>query len=141
MIRHSLAAVAAALLFAGCAAKTETARIHEPSEGPITGITWKLTGFGNHEMKVPQKAWMRLENGRYVGFAGCNGLSGSYTIEGDAIRFTMDPHTMLACADMRGESEFRKRLLKVDRYKREEGMLELMKEGKKLLVFLPAAGS
>lgn len=141
MLRPILAAATAALLFAGCAVKSETAPKAEPSEPAITGITWKLTGFGNHSMKVPQKAWMRLEKGRYEGFAGCNGLSGTYTVKGDSIRFTMDPSTMLACPDMRGETEFRKRLLAVESYKRENGMLELLKEGKKLLVFLPENGS
>ncbi len=138
MVRPILATVAAVLFFAGCAANTQTAKVPEPFQTTITGITWKLTSFGNHTMKIPQKAWMRLENGRYEGFAGCNGLSGTYTLDGKNVRFTMDPSTMLACPDMQGETEFRKRLLAVENYKWENGMLELQKEGKKLLVFLPA---
>ncbi|WP_353662813.1 META domain-containing protein [Hydrogenimonas sp. SS33] len=137
MKRQLLIAVTALLAFAGCTAKTQPSLPTQGASAPLEGVRWQLTGFSDHAVTVPQKAWMRLEKGRYVGFAGCNGLSGSYKLDGNKISFTMDPSTMPACPDMKGETLFRKRLLESDRFKIGSGMLKLYGGKKVLLVFLP----
>jgi heat shock protein HslJ len=48
----------------------------------------------------------------------------------------MDPSTQMACPDMRGETEFRKRLLSVDRYTLKDGLLSLGEKERNLLVFI-----
>ena len=128
-------AAAVAILLVGCA----TARPPKPSASAapaLEGVTWELMSFGNHVLKVPQKAWIKLDLGKYTGFAGCNGLGGSYTREGESIAFTMDPHTMMACPDMKGETEFRKRLSKVDSYGMNGGMLVLKSGDRPVLEFM-----
>ncbi|WP_456382325.1 META domain-containing protein [Hydrogenimonas sp.] len=125
------------LAMVGCSGQPTLPK--ESAKHELTGIEgkrWQLVSFGNHRTKVPRKAWMRLEEGRYRGFAGCNGLSGTYEREGRTIRFTMDPSTQMACPDMKGETMFRTRLLEVDRFGMEEGLLVLTKEGEKRLVFM-----
>ena len=135
MFRKVLMATLAILWFAGCTQQPKPIeKVHESIN--IEGTRWQLMSFGNHATTVPQKAWIRLSGNRYEGNAGCNGLGGTYTISGNTIRFTMDPHTMLACPDIKGENEFRKRLLEADSYAIEAGMLVLKREGKKILVFM-----
>jgi len=48
----------------------------------IEGVKWRLSSFGWTRMAVPANAWMELEGGRFRGNAGCNGLGGSYRLEG-----------------------------------------------------------
>ncbi len=136
MLKKSLYGLAAALFISGCVQHTETPPEKTPEPVVVEGKRWQLISFGNHEAKVPQKAWIKLDKGRYQGFAGCNGLSGTYTMKGRSIRFTMDPSTLMACPDMRGETEFRKRLLQVDGYSMKEGLFTLERKRKKLLVFM-----
>jgi heat shock protein HslJ len=136
MFRKIFYTAAAALWIAGCAQQPGPAETPRSEPVVIEGKRWQLVSFGTHEMRVPQKAWIELSNGRYQGFAGCNGLSGTYTKSGQTIRFTMDPSTQMACPDMRGETEFRKRLLKVRRFALGDGLLTLKGEKENLLVFM-----
>jgi heat shock protein HslJ len=135
VFRNLLIFSVAVVWFAGCTQQPAAPASAERSVA-IEGVTWQLMSFGTHAMTVPQKAWIELENGKYTGFAGCNGLSGTYEKRGNAIRFTMDPHTMMACPDIRGENEFRKRLLQVDRYEYKDGMLKFEKGDEPLLEFM-----
>jgi hypothetical protein len=43
---------------------------------------------------------------------------------------------MMACPDIKGENAFRKRLMQVDRYTWEEGMLKFRKGDRTLLEFM-----
>jgi putative lipoprotein len=125
----------ATLWFAGCSKQPVPA--NKPQSTNLEGVTWQLMNFGTHALKVPQKAWIKLEHGRYTGFAGCNGLSGTYQKEGMKIHFTMDPHTMKVCPDLQGENKFRKSLLDVDRYRIDrDGLLVFLKQDKTLLMFM-----
>ncbi|WP_300368443.1 META domain-containing protein [Hydrogenimonas sp.] len=135
MLKMFLAGCVAILYFTGCAQQPKPVQ-HVVETVHIEGKRWQLMSFGNHAMVVPQNAWMLLHNERYEGFAGCNGLGGSYEKDGKTIHFAMDPHTMLACPDIKGENEFRKRLLEVDAYDFEDGMLVLKRNGEKSLLFM-----
>ncbi len=136
MYRKIFYAALVLVYITGCTKQPSAAEGPKSERVVVEGKRWQLVSFGNHEMRVPQKAWIELANGRYQGFAGCNGLSGTYTIKGQGIHFTMDPSTQMACPDMRGETEFRKRLLKTDRFSIEEGLLTLKEKKEKLLVFM-----
>ena len=126
----------AILWFAGCTHRPVPETTATASSIPLEGVTWQLMRFGDHALKVPRKAWIKLDRGRYTGFAGCNGLGGTYTREGDRIAFSMDPHTMMACPDMKGETEFRRRLSKVDSYGMNGGMLVLKSGDRPVLEFM-----
>ena len=125
----------ATLWFAGCS--KQPVPVKRSQTIGLEGVTWQLVNFGTHALKVPQKAWIRLEKGRYTGFAGCNGLGGTYQKNGTKIRFTMDPHTMKVCPDLQGENRFRKSLLDVDRYRIDrDGLLMFLRQDKTLLMFM-----
>lgn len=136
MFRKIFYAAVAIVYITGCAKQPAPAETPKRERVVIEGKRWQLVSFGNHEMRVPQRAWIELAKGRYQGFAGCNGLSGTYTLKGEAIHFTMDPSTQMACPDMRGETEFRKRMLKVERFDYKDGLLVLKGKGGNLLVFM-----
>ncbi len=134
------AAIVAMTILSGCALKLERAPVPIEAVRSIEGVKWILTGFGDHRIKAPEKAWIELKDGRYVGFAGCNSLSGRYERRGHKLRFvTEDPHTMIACKEIEKETLFRKRLKEVDRFEIRDGILWLQKGKKRLLLFLPAS--
>ena len=133
----TLLAIATIFLISGCAPKSPSPILTPQVHYPLEGVHWRLTGFSDHAIKVPQRAWMKLKNGRYIGFAGCNGLSGRYRVEGKKISFTMGPSTKMFCTDMKGETLFRKQLLKSDRNQLKDGMLRLYHGKRMLLQFLP----
>ncbi|WP_201353417.1 META domain-containing protein [Hydrogenimonas urashimensis] len=139
MLKKIVLAGVAFIYFSGCATQPRPpSQVKKETAFVIEGRKWRLMSFGNHRMKVPQRAWILLEKGRYQGFAGCNGLSGTYEMRGKNIRFTMDPSTQMACVDMRGETAFKKRLLQVDRYEMKDGMLLFSGGKERVLVFVPS---
>lgn len=134
------AAIVAVTFLSGCAVKQERAPKPVKVVQSVEGVKWVLTGFGDHRIKAPEKAWIELKEGRYIGFAGCNGLSGRYERKGHTLRFVSeDPHTMIACKDIDKERLFRKRLKEVNHYEIHDGMLLMEKGKKRLLLFLPAS--
>lgn len=63
---------------------------------------------------------------RFTGFTGCNRMSGSFKILGDAIQFDKDiTLTKMACEGF-NEKEFISNLLRVDHFQYREGMLILL---------------
>ncbi len=134
------AAIVAMTIVSGCALKPQRAPVPVEAVRSIEGVKWILTGFGDHRIKAPEKAWIELKDGRYVGFAGCNSLSGRYERRGHELRFVReDPHTMIACKDIDKETLFRKRLREVNRYDIHDGMLVMEKGKERVLLFLPAS--
>jgi len=99
------------------------------------GVRWNLVSFGYTRMAVPANAWMKLEKGRFQGNAGCNGLGGSYRIEGRKIRFRQGPSTLMACPAMSLETKFRKLLDQVGSFEIKGRELLLKKGGRVLLIF------
>lgn len=72
----------------------------EPSDALIA--SWKLTAYGPVDAPVPAvegvKAGLTFNaDGKLTGNSGCNGLSGSYTVEGDQITFSPIASTRMAC--------------------------------------------
>lgn len=75
----------------------------------LTG-TWKLTAYGPADAPTPavEEAEAGLtfnEDGTVTGNSGCNGLGGTYTVEGDQVTFGEIVSTLMACEDPRMAQE------------------------------------
>jgi len=99
------------------------------------GVKWRFSSFGWTRMAVPANVWMELESGKFRGNAGCNGLGGTYRLDGSSIRFRQGPSTMMACPAIGLEAKFRKALDQVDRFELKGENLILKKGKQALLVF------
>jgi heat shock protein HslJ len=67
---------------------------------------WKLTAYGPAAATTPAvpdtEAGLTFnEDGTVTGNSGCNGLGGTYTVEGDQITFSEIVSTLMACDDPR----------------------------------------
>ena len=70
----------------------------------LTDTSWKLVSYGsasNPTAAVPdaKTALTFDKDGKLSGSAGCNSISGDYTISGDQISFGPVISTLMACAD------------------------------------------
>jgi heat shock protein HslJ len=103
LMRSALAAVLVVSLPAAVAAQDE-----EPS-GP-EGIDWTLTSLYDDDsaelVAVPFEVapTLRLEDGTASGSAGCNTFSGSYQIDGSALRFSDEMSVTLALCEEPAQS-------------------------------------
>ena len=86
----------------------------EKSSNEITEKYWKLKTLDGKDITMQDNQereifiTLKAEGNKIVGFAGCNSLSGEYTLEeGNRIRFSNIAVTMRACPDVKvNESEF-----------------------------------
>jgi heat shock protein HslJ len=119
MLKKILIGLSVAMLMLGCNSatpKTQKEAKVEEKLPIIEAIPYKLVSFGKLRMAVPKKAKILLKDGEFAGHAGCNGMGGTYKIDGYNIKFTLGPSTMMACPDMRMETRIRKDLSEVDNY-------------------------
>ncbi len=76
---------------------------------PLIDTTWQLESYpinGVSQQALPDHpATLTLQDGKFSGNTGCNGLSGTYTIQGDAIHFELGPMTMRACLEEVADQE------------------------------------
>ena len=72
----------------------------------------------------------------FMGFAGCNHITGQLLFEKDILNFTKIISTMMHCGDNNKEKEFLSALSKVTKYKIENNRLILSDDSKELLIFL-----
>ena len=76
------------------------------------------------------------EENRFMGFGGCNSISGTLFYEKDLLRFTNITSTLMACLKGNKEDEFTKALQTTTTYSIEDNRLSLSNSsGKQLLVF------
>lgn len=75
------------------------------------------------------------KNQTLSGFSGCNRFSGRYSAKGNHIDIETDASTQMACIGQYDEKEFMDKLKKVNKYKVDNGKLELMKGDNVELVF------
>ena len=81
---------------------------------PIVEKYWKLKTLEGKDVKMAENQereiffTLKSQENRVTGFAGCNGISGEYTLEaGNRIRFSNMATTMKMCPDVTvNESEF-----------------------------------
>lgn len=117
----------------------------------LAGSQWRLVAYGaaDAETPVPAGSVVTLlfdENGRAGGSGGCNSYSGSYTAEGDAIRFGQMVSTLMACAEevMQQERAYLNALQAAARYELADDTLVIRYGDGEQLVFKrldPLAGS
>lgn len=103
---------------------------------------WKLISFGESRMAVSSRVTLLLKNGHYSGNAGCNAMSGKYTLRGDSLIFGGKAglkggiSTMMACPDMALETKYHEAMEKVNRYKVESNRLILLHGDHSVLNFV-----
>ncbi|MDX3810382.1 YbaY family lipoprotein [Bosea thiooxidans] len=94
-----------------------------PASSPVG--SWRLSSLGRSQVPVSIATTMEIAaDGKVSGRGGCNGFSGSATIEGGAIRFSRMVSTMMACAPdvMSQERGFLEGLNKVRRWELHRGL-------------------
>ena len=74
-----------------------------PEQASLTG-SWMLTAYGPENATIPAVADTQAgltfnEDGSVTGNSGCNGLGGTYEVEGDQITFSPFVSTLMACED------------------------------------------
>jgi heat shock protein HslJ len=101
--KYLLILFAISLAISACTAENADA---SPS---LTG-TWKLSSYGTADAQTPAvedvEAGLTFnEDGTVTGNSGCNGLGGTYTVEGDQVTFSEVVSTLMACDDPRMAQE------------------------------------
>lgn len=105
----------------------------EMHDNPITEKFWKLKILDGKEVSMAKNQekeiyfMLKTDENRVMGFAGCNTLGGSYTLEkGNRIRFSNMLTTMMACPDVAvNEAEFLKIFELADNYTIVDDVLSL----------------
>ena len=100
---------------------------------PIEEKYWKLTSLEGKEVVMGENQErevyfiLKAHENRVIGFAGCNTMTGTYTLEkGDRIGFSQMATTMMACPDVDfKEHEFLKIFEIADNYRITDDKLEL----------------
>lgn len=82
-----------------------------PNESPASLIgSWRLTSYGPPDALSPAVEGAEAgitfnEDGTLAGNSGCNGYSGSYTVEGNQLTFTEIVSTLIFCDEPLGAQE------------------------------------
>lgn len=97
----------------------------------LNGKKVSLTDF---QRELPRIEIHAAEN-RFMGFGGCNSISGSIFYEKDLLRFSNMISTLMACAPGNKEDEFTKALQSTTTYSVGNNRLTLSNPSGKLLVF------
>ncbi len=105
----------------------------EIHDNPITEKYWKLKTLEGKEIKMVKNQekeiffTLKTDENRVNGFAGCNSISGEYTLEkGNRIRFSNMLSTLKACPDVDvNEAEFLKIFELADNYTIVDDVLSL----------------
>jgi len=132
-MRFILISLIASLMFLGCA---EPSVKKEQQQVNFENTNWKLISYGKNRMAVPKKAWISFKDGKYSGYAGCNGMGGEYILDiKNNLELKAGVSTMMACDDMARESMFRELMSKVNRYEIKENILYLFHNNNNVLNF------
>jgi len=116
----------------GCGKYNTDYRLHD------IWVLEELNGFKvfitDFQRELPRIEINSSEN-RFMGFGGCNAISGSIFYEKDLLRFSKVISTLMACAPGNKEGEFTKALQNVTTYSIGDNRLTLSNPSGKLLVF------
>lgn len=102
---------------------------------------WVLEELNGYKVFITdyQKELPRIEiharENRFMGFGGCNSITGTIFYEKDVLKFTKVISTLMACAPGNKEGEFTKALQNVTTYSIGDNRLTLSNPSGKLLVF------
>jgi heat shock protein HslJ len=132
---YSLVAI---VLVAGCTDSGQSVKT------PFHGTTWNLVGLNDRkiEHQGPQVPHLRFETDKVTGNDGCNNFFGSYTLEGNKLKFGMLASTRMACQQINDlDIEFNKMISMTSSYRINGEKLELLEQEKLLASFLAAEQS
>lgn len=102
---------------------------------------WVLEELNGYKVFITdyQKELPRIEiharENRFMGFGGCNSITGTIFYEKDVLKFTKVISTLMACTPGNKEGEFTKALQNVTTYSIGDNRLTLSNPSGKLLVF------
>lgn len=105
------------------------------STATLENTYWKLVQAGGVPVKLAAQQRepyfvLHSTDHRVAGYAGCNRMSGAYTLAGDKLNFTQMAVTMMACAQgMEIEQAFNQALEKVAAWRIDGEELELIDAG------------
>ncbi len=128
------------LIFLGFVALFSCTKQNYPMKtADLNGTNWTLSDMPGLE-NVPadmrrREGFLRFDNsGRFSSSAGCNTVSGAWTIENDKLSLKPGPSTLMACPEplMNLEQQFNNSLGKADNYKIDAEKLHL-RQGEILL--------
>lgn len=107
----------------------------------LTGNSWALATLMGKELDlslfsetVPRLDF--LAGGKLAGFSGCNNFSGSFSLEGTAVKLDPGAITKKACSGM-GEQAFITAIGRVSQLKVDKGKLTLLLGDSELMSFVP----
>jgi heat shock protein HslJ/uncharacterized membrane protein len=116
----------------GCGKYNTDYRLHD------IWVLEELNGFKvfvtDFQRELPRIEINSGEN-KFMGFGGCNSISGTIFYEKDVLRFTNGISTLMACAQGNKENEFTKTLQSTTTYSIENNRLTLSNPSGKILVF------
>ncbi|WP_163398189.1 META domain-containing protein [Flavobacterium fluviatile] len=128
--------------------RNNTEKNYQKTEGCGKYITdyrlhdiWVLEELNERKVFVAdfQKELPRIEihaeENRFIGFGGCNSISGSLFFENDLLRFNNITSTLMACDENNKEDKFVKALQNTTTYSIKNNRLTLSNPSGKLLVF------
>jgi copper homeostasis protein (lipoprotein) len=127
------------LACAGCA--THSAAAADP---PLLDTRWALVRLGDTPLAADTSQRepylvLRHEDGRAGGSLGCNGMNGSYTLDGGHLHFGPLMSTKMACVKgMDVEQAFGQALEQTARWKISGRQLELLDDAGQVLAVLEA---
>lgn len=127
-------AVLGTIMLTACNTSKRPATGAEPSgTEAILGQRWRLTELAgktvpdqiNHKEPFLQ---LQSSDSRFTASAGCNGLGGTFTLQGNSrIRFKLGASTLMACDHMEMEQDLIKALESADNYAIRDNELSLNK--------------
>jgi heat shock protein HslJ len=104
--RAVVSSIAAITLAALQACATVTAA--EPGAAASLLGAWRIDQARSEPLLDRERAHLELRSdGRFAGHTSCNSMNGSYTRDGDRIRFGPPATTRMACAELQREQEDR----------------------------------
>jgi len=107
------------------------------SQPDLNGTSWALTQLQGSAVTSKQVPTLIFADGKVSGNASCNSFGGEYKRgAGESLKFGQMMSTLMACADdalMTQESTYLGLLGQVEKYKMENGQLNLYDQGGQLL--------
>ena len=109
--------------------------------GNVANTKWVLTEWPGETMpNTTKKATLNFDSdNRVSGKSFCNGFGGMVSINGETIKFSELIGTMMFCEDVgQAEGKYTEGLRAANSFKVVDGKLQLLKDGKLLMVFSKA---
>ena len=115
----------------------------EAEAHPFQGTYWKLTELNGTAVvpgeRRPEAHLVFQSEGRMAGSDGCNRMFGSYTMDGERIRFSKMGGTLMACREPARDREFIAALEKTAKWRITGAHLDLLSAEDELLARFEAA--